>query len=46
LAFDLAIQQIADFWAQFVFRDGIVLDIVAANGLRGNLVRCNGSIQN
>jgi hypothetical protein len=44
LAFDFAIQQIADFWTQFVFRDGIVLDVITANGLRGNLVRRNGSV--
>jgi hypothetical protein len=46
LAFNVAVQQIPDFWAQFVFRNRIVLDVVAANGLCGNLVCRNGSIQN
>jgi hypothetical protein len=44
LSFDVAIQQVADFRAQFVFGDCIILDIVRLDGLRGNFVRRDCSI--
>jgi hypothetical protein len=40
-----AAQNIAYICTQFIFGNGIVLDIIIANGLRGNFVCRNGSIQ-